>query len=103
MQYNQDEGLGYVSSSANFIDVDPKIEVNTNDEADMPALVKVLELINDRKAYYVSIASLSVRDADFSVEEQLLVNQKVVNHLDEIQVLINDAIGKVKEAQYGRQ
>lgn len=102
MQNNQDAELGYVSSSSNFIDVDPVQEVNVHDEADMPALVKVLQLINDRKAYYASIASLSARDDDFSIEEQLLVNQKVVNHLDEMQVLINDAVSKVKEAQYGR-
>jgi hypothetical protein len=100
MLNNQDEELGYVSSAPAFINVDPKQEVNANDEADMPALIKVLTLIEDRKAYYHSVDCLDAREDGVSLKNQLLINEKVVHHLDEMQALVMSAIGKVKEAQY---
>jgi len=95
--------LGYVSSSPNFIDVDPKQEINASDEADTPALIKIIELIEARKAYYSDIASLVALEDEVTLKEQLLINQKVIRHLDELEVQITGAINKVKEAQYGRR
>jgi len=67
------------------------------DEADISTLVEILALVRNRQEYFQTIASLSLEDATFTVEQQLAINGKVLFHLQELESKLNSSITKVKE------
>lgn len=97
--------LGYVSSAPDF-QIPEKAGPKVKDEADISTLENVFELIQNRKAYYASIDSLSLEEDVVSVldiEQQLAVNKKVVFHLQEIETLLLGTINQVREKLNGRR
>jgi len=93
-QNDELQQLGYASSAPDFMTADTP---HPQDEADISTLVEILALVRNRKEYFQTIASLSLEDATFTVEQQLAINGKVLFHLQELESKLNSAITKVKE------
>lgn len=91
--------LGYVSSAPDF-SMAPEVDVKPEDINDLTTLQNVLRLLKDRKKYYESIDSLSLANG-LTVENQLLVNKKMVFHIQELESLIDTTIIKIKEKLNG--
>lgn len=87
--------LGYNSSQPD-LDLAPKAEVKPEDQADLPALERVLKVIQQRKAFYDSRAALTY-GIDITVENQLIVNTQLVLRLQELESLIMSTITNVRE------
>lgn len=90
----RDEDLDYISSSPLL---EAPVDTNPMDEADMPALKIIEGLIDEQIEHYSSINSLDLKDKDFTIEQQLAVNQKVQQHLQELKLVINTVVEKVRE------
>lgn len=90
----RDEDLDYISSSPLLGGV---VETNIHDEEDVPTLKQVLALIDAQIAAYKTIDTLNLSDPNFTVEEQLEVNSRVVTHLLELKVLVENTLGNIKE------
>lgn len=86
--------LGYVSSAPDF-GIRVEDAQNTQDEADLPTLTLVLQLLTNRKQYYLSTDSLSI--GEMTIENQLIVNKKVLFHIQELEGLVEGAIKRAKE------
>ena len=93
-----DEELAYISSSPL---VGVKREVNNQDEASLPTLTRVLKMLDEQIKAYDSIGTLDLSNKDLSVEQQLVVNQRVVLHLSTVKALVENTIGDIKEKQNG--
>lgn len=91
--------LGYVSSAPDF-NIAPEVNVRPEDINDLTTLQNVSRLLKDRKKYYSSVDSLSLAN-DLTVENQLLVNKKVLFHIQELESLIDTIIIKAKEQLNG--
>jgi hypothetical protein len=89
------EELEYVSSSADMLPT--QRDVKPQDEADMPALERVAALFATWEDNYSRIDQLSAYDPKLSVDQQLLVNQAVTNHLRQLKQLVDTTINDVKE------
>ena len=98
---NDDLGqLEYVSSAPDLI-VQDELEAKPKDVADFSALQQVARLLRDRRKYYASVESLSLGEG-LTIENQLLVNKKMLFHIQELESLINTTIIKVKETLNGQ-
>lgn len=87
--------LGYVSSAPDF-NLAPAVEVKPQDELDLPALERVIKVLKIRKAQYQSIETLTY-GIDLTVENQLIINTRMVAHLNELEAMITSTILMVKE------
>lgn len=87
--------LGYASSAPDFSGLAPATNTKPQDEADLPALLMVSRLLANRRAYYTSVESLSI--GDLTVENQLIINKKVLFHIQELENLVNTTVQRVKE------
>lgn len=93
--------LGYTSSAPELADaIAPKVAVNQKDVANLSTLEQVALLLRNRKEYYDSNQALAFGQ-ELTIENQLLVNKKVVWHIQEIESLIITAIKNVKEINNG--
>lgn len=98
---NPNEELGYVSSS-------PMLSVAREqpkpiDEAEISTLEQAFNLLENRRAYYQSVDSLSLEDKTFTMEQQLAINRKVLFHVQELESLLQGTINKVREKLDGRR
>ena len=76
-----------------------KEEVTTGqikDERDLSTLEKTRQLCLNRIGYYQSVESIEF-GKDLTIENQMLVNKKVLFHLQEFNILLDKAIKEVKE------
>lgn len=69
----------------------------------MSTLDEVLALIQNRKTYYLSIESLSLEDKNFTVDQQLAINKRVLFHIQELESKISSVIKKVRAKNNERQ
>lgn len=90
----RDEDLDYISSSPLL---NAPVDTNPTDEADMPALKIVEALLDEQIASYSSIDQLDPSNKDLTIEQQLAVNKKVQTHLQELKIVINTVVEKVRE------
>jgi hypothetical protein len=88
--------LGYASSAPDFSGLAPATSTKPQDEADLPALLLLSRLLANRRAYYSSVDSLSYGE-DLTVENQLIINKKVVFHIQELENIVTSTVQKVKE------
>lgn len=92
------EELGYTSSAPMLVGVDT---AKTQDVADISTLEQVFKLLEERRAYYVSVDSLTLQDDTFTIEEQLAINKKVLFHIQELEALIGSTVAKVRSTING--
>lgn len=89
-----DEELGYNSSSPLL---GSRIQTKPQDEMDLPALKRVQAQFESQIASYSTITRLVIGDPNFSIEQQLAVNAKVVEHLLENKAIVDVVIDDIKE------
>ena len=95
-----EEELGYVPSS----DVE-QVEQHrvSTDEANLDTLVLVRKMLNDRISMYSSVSRLDVTEKVFPIKTQLAIYLEVAKRLKEVELVVTEAIGKVKEIQNERR
>jgi len=93
-------GLGYVNSAPSLVQQDTP---HPKDEAEISTLDEVFVLLENRKQYYLAIESLSLDDKNFSVDQQLSINKKVLFHIQELESKIMTVVEKVRAKQNGRE
>jgi hypothetical protein len=91
--------LGYVSSAPDF-SMAPEATLRPEDLAELTTMQNVSRLLKNRKKYYSSVDSLSLGN-DLTIENQLLVNKKVVFHIQEVESMIDATITRAKEILNG--
>jgi len=64
-------------------------------------LVEVYDLLQELKAHYRSIDSLAF--GDITIENQLIINKKMLMEIQGLESRISNVIRKVKEKQDGRE
>lgn len=87
--------LGYASSAPDFAGLMPATQTKAQDEADLPALLHVQRLLANRLDYYRSTDSIAI--GEITVENQLIINKKMVFHIQELQNLVDMTVTRVKE------
>ncbi len=87
--------LGYTSSAPDF-NLAPEVEVNYQDQADLPALEKSFKMLANLKNHYNSREALTY-GVDLTVENQLIINTRMVVHIQELESLLQSTINQVKE------
>lgn len=87
--------MGYASSAPDFVKLAPATNTKPQDEVDLPALLMVSRLLAARKAKYESIKSFTL--GDISLDNQLIINNQMVFHIEELQNLVDTTIQRVKE------
>lgn len=105
MNNSNDElgALGYNSSAPDLVEQDV---ATPHEQAEVPTLVALRKLHQDRKKYFRSVEAVSLDPKDlsvFSAEAQIAINKKVIFHIQELESLENAVINKVKKEDYGRQ
>ena len=95
-----EEELGYVPSS----DVE-QVEQHrvSTDEANLDTLVLVRKMLNNRISMYSSVSRLDVTEKVFPIKTQLAIYLEVAKRLKEVELVVTEAIGKVKEIQNERR
>lgn len=88
--------LNYTSSAAD-IDLAPVDEPKYQDKDDLSALEQVYKLLENRKAYYLSIEAIDLNDKSEALRTQLKDNKRMLFHINELEQLITTTIRKVKE------
>lgn len=87
--------LGYASSAPDFANLAPASQTKPQDEADLPALQVLSRVLANRRAKYESVHALEF--GDITVENQMIINKKLVFHIQELENLVNTTIQRVKE------
>jgi hypothetical protein len=90
-----DEELDYVSSSP-LVDTkrpEPKVQ----DEKDISTLNKVSKMMAEEIAARKTTDRLTIDETNFTVKQQLAMNQEVARILSEFKLTVDSAINKVKE------
>lgn len=87
--------LDYVSSSPDLKTV--VRSVKPQDETDLPTLKRVLNRLDEYIVSLESIDSLTVDEGQFTVREQLLLNQRSVLLAKELKLLIETTVNDIKE------
>lgn len=90
-----DEELDYVSSSP-LVDT-KKPEPKVQDEKDISTLKKVQRLLGDEIAARKTTDRLTIDESQFTVKQQLAMNQEVARIISEIKLTVDSAITNVKE------
>lgn len=93
--------LGYNSSQPDF-DFAPRVEVKAQDQADLPALERAFKVLAARKSYYNSTAAVDF-GVDLTVENQMIINRKMLSHIQELETLLSSTIVSVREKMNERQ
>lgn len=89
------EELPYASPfTADFAAVNRVANIN---EEDIPALKRVLEMLQAKIDARLSLNMVNVRDPKFTSDEQILMNQQLAADLGEIKILVQAAIDDLKE------
>lgn len=94
--------LNYTSSAAD-IDLSPIDTAKPQDQDDLSALEQVFLLLQNRKAYYLSIEAIDLKDKSESLRTQLKDNKRMLFHITELEQLIQSTVRRVKETINGRQ
>ena len=89
------EELDYISSSPDMQTV--KRSVKTQDETDLSTLERVLARLDKYIEHLLSIDSLTDDESQFTVREQLVLNQRSVLLAQELKLLVETTINDVKE------
>lgn len=92
-----DEELPILSSSP-MLATAPK-KVKSEDERDLPTLIRVQQVLEEETASYESIDRLTVEEKDLTLKEQLAVNKSIKIHLTRLQSMVDTAINDVKEKE----
>lgn len=74
-----------------------KRSVNVDDERDLPILKHVQNYVKEQIEARLTIDRLTVDEKDFTVKQQLAINQAVVAVLRELDTGIEDVIQDIKE------
>lgn len=91
------EELPYLGpSSVPYVEKEPLSDGQIKDERDLSTLERVQKLCLNRIQYYQSVESIEF-GKELTVENQMLVNKKVLFHLQEFNILLDKAIKEVKE------
>ena len=96
---NSTDELGYSSSAPDLVQQDV---ATPHEQAEIPTLTRLKALHENRKAYFLSVESISLDPKDlevFSAEAQIAINKKVVFHIQELEALEQSTITKVKELE----
>lgn len=103
MSFQDDNNIPYVSSAPDLIQEDKGRPV---DEQELSTLLEVLEINSRAMDFFTRTSSLTL-DPEiiklFGVEAQLAINEKVIQHINTIDMKMRTAIYKVKETQNGRE
>jgi hypothetical protein len=67
------------------------------DELDMPALKRVLVLLETQIAACNDNSSIDISESNFKVKQQLALNRQLAAKLSEVHVLVETTISEVKE------
>ena len=67
------------------------------DEIDLPTLKRVQRTLEQQIESYKTIDRLTVDEKDFTVKQQLAINQSIRFHLTEIKLLVDSAIDNIRE------
>lgn len=87
--------LGYASSAPDFAGLTPATQTKPQDEADLPALLIVSRILEQRLAHYKSTDSFTI--GDLTLENQLIINKQMQFHIQELQNLVDTTVKRVKE------
>lgn len=90
-----DEELGYVSSSP-LIATAPAT-TKPQDEVDLPTLKRVQKMLAEQIASYKTTDRLTVSEKDFTVKQQLAMNQSIAYHLNEVKLLVDTVVENIRE------
>ncbi len=93
------EDLDYISSSPDMQSV--KRDVKPQDETDLATLERVISRLDKYIEHHNSNDSLTTDESQFSVREQLALNQRSVLLAKELKLLIETTIDDVKEKYNG--
>lgn len=95
-----DDELDYISSSPL---VGVKREIKPEDEAQLPALERVAELLNAQVASYDSVELTLARAKvnKLSVENQMVANSQTVKDLLSVKTLVETTISDIREVHNG--
>lgn len=88
------ESLDYFFEPKSFSGPDRSTSV---DEADVPALIRLKERLDEYLKLYLTVDALTLDDRNFSIEQQLAVNKRLVAHLRELIMMVETAIQNAKE------
>lgn len=91
--------LGYVSSAPDLVQID---EPHPQDEADYSTLAAVYYFLQQQKKLYASTESLILDDPILTLEQQLVVNERMQIMIRQLQTKISSVIRKVRVKQNGR-
>lgn len=67
------------------------------DEIDLPTLKRVQRTLEKQIESYKTIDRLTVDEKDFTVKQQLAINQSIRFHLTELKLLVDTAIDNIRE------
>lgn len=93
--------LNYVSSAAD-LDLTPKPDVKPQDQDDFSTLEAVMQLLANRKAYYMTVDAVDLSSSEEKVRAQIKDNKRMVFHISELEQMITTTVRKVKETFNGR-
>jgi len=93
-----DEELEYISSIES---TRATVDIVPQDEADLPVLKAVLRDINEGIIHHQTIASLSLDNKSFTIEQQLAVNQAIVIYLQGFKMAVEKVIEDIGEKYNG--
>lgn len=96
-----DEELGYVSYGDNE-SIMEKHRIST-DEANLDTLVLVRKELNNTIESYSKISRLDLTENLFPIKDQLAINLEVAKRLKEVEIIIGEAVSKVREIQNERR
>jgi hypothetical protein len=90
-----EEELAYVSSSP-LVETQ-KPAVKAQDERDISTLKKVQRMFEEEIAARKTTDRLTIDETNFTVKQQLAMNQEVANILGRFKLTVDSAINNVKE------
>ena len=96
-----DEELAYVSSSPLVETQKPKVK--PQDERDISTLKKVQGMMADEIAARKTTDRLTIDETNFTVKQQLAMNQEVARIISEFKQTVDSAINNVREKYSERQ
>jgi len=89
------DDLEYISSAADF--KTPGRDVKPQDETDLTTLERVFARLDKYIEEYNSNDALTADEAQFSVREQLVLNQRSVLLARELKLLVETTVSDIKE------
>jgi hypothetical protein len=90
-----EEELAYVSSSPIVATQKPKAKVQ--DELDISTLKKVSKMMEEEIAARKTTDRLTIDETNFTVKQQLAMNQEVARIISEFKLTVDSAVNNVRE------